>query len=290
MQKVKVLAPAKLNLTLEVTGKRADGYHLVDMWVQTVDLFEEITLEIAEGFSFTCSDKTLPAGGENLAVKAANAFFEAANLPCNIAIKVEKCIPVGAGMAGGSADAAGVLVGLNKLHGDIFTEEKLEAIGATLGADVPFAMCGGTARLTGIGTEIKQTKPLPPCFFVVCMPKCSAATAGVYKRYDETGPGAVPDNAAAEKAINCGNLKALASCMGNALQKASGGESTEDICGILKESGALAAQMTGSGAAVFGIYEDEKTAIKAMESLWPKYKKSYFLKPVNHGPLVYTLK
>ena len=192
MRSVTVLAPAKLNLTLDVTGTRPDGYHTLDMIMQAVSLRERVTLRRSRGLSLSLPGSRVPANEHNTAYKAALAFFHGTGLLAGAAITVEKHVPVRAGMAGGSADAAGVLVGLSAAE--------LCALGAQVGADVPFSIVGGTARVTGVGDILEPLKPCPPCFFTVCMPAGGISTPQAYARYDRMGTDVRPDSAAAAAA------------------------------------------------------------------------------------------
>lgn len=187
MRSVTVLAPAKLNLTLDVTGTRPDGYHTLDMIMQAVSLRERVTLRRSRGLSLSLPGSRVPANEHNTAYKAALAFFHGTGLLAGAAITVEKHVPVRAGMAGGSADAAAVLVGLNELYGARLSAAELCALGAQVGADVPFSIVGGTARVTGVGDILEPLKPCPPCFFTVCMPAGGISTPQAYARYDRIG-------------------------------------------------------------------------------------------------------
>lgn len=180
MRSVTVLAPAKLNLTLDVTGTRPDGYHTLDMIMQAVSLRERVTLRRSRGLSLSLPGSRVPANEHNTAYKAALAFFHGTGLLAGAAITVEKHVPVRAGMAGGSADAAAVLVGLNELYGARLSAAELCALGAQVGADVPFSIVGGTARVTGVGDILEPLKPCPPCFFTVCMPAGGISTPQAY--------------------------------------------------------------------------------------------------------------
>ena len=186
MEKVTVLAPAKLNLTLDIVGMVPGGYHAMDMIMQAVDLFERVEVAKAppEKLRVICSDPQLPTGAANTAYKAACAFFKEAGLLAGATIRVDKRVPVKAGMAGGSADAAAVLVGLNALYGARMSAEKLAEIGFSIGADVPFAVLGGTAHATGVGEVLCPLPPLPDCRFVICMPEYGIRTPEAFARYD----------------------------------------------------------------------------------------------------------
>ncbi len=283
MRSVTVLAPAKLNLTLDITGTRPDGYHTVDMILQAVSLHERVTVRKSRGFSLALPGSNVPANEHNTAWKAALAFFGETGLLAGAAVTVEKHAPVRAGMAGGSADAAAVLVALNALYGARLSVAELCAIGAQVGADVPFCILGGTARATGIGEVLEQLSPCPPCFFTVCMPKGGISTPQAYARYDALGTDERPDTAAALAALRAGDLQALCAQMKNALSFSSAGRDTAPICRILRENGAAAALMTGSGAAVFGVFETRRAASAARAALAAVYPRAWVLSPERQG-------
>lgn len=283
MRCVTALAPAKLNLTLDVTGVRPDGYHTVDMLMQTVDLYERVIVRKSAGLTLTLPGSAVPANEHNTAWKAAVAFFRETGLLAGASVTVEKRVPVRAGMAGGSADAAAVLVALNALYGARLSERKLCALGARVGADVPFCVMGGTARVTGIGEALERVPPCPPCFFTVCMPRGGSATPQVYARYDCVGAGERPDTPAALAALAAGDLPALCAQMKNALSRAGAGPDTEAIRRVLREYGAGAALMTGSGAAVFGVFRAQSAAEAARDALAADYPGAWVLRPAPRG-------
>ena len=189
-------------------------------------------------------------------------------------------------MAGGSADAAGVLVGLNELYGAHLSMSELCAIGAGIGADVPFALLGGTCRVRGVGDLMKALPPCPDCWFVVAMPSVGVSTPEAFARYDTMGSPVHPDCEAQEQAIRDCNLAGVCAAGGNALEHCSGAVETPAICKTLREHGAVMAQMTGSGAAVFGIFDDENAARSAVAALKNGYKQVYLCKPTHGGPRV----
>ena len=162
---VTVLAPAKLNLSLDVVGTLPNGYHDLDMVMQTIDLYEKITLRRSNTLSLTLPGSFVPVNDKNTAIKAAVAFFRYTGLLAGVDMTIYKRVPVRAGMAGGSADAAGVLVGLNVLYGAKLSMSELCALGAKIGADVPFALMGGTCRVQGVGDVMKALPPCPDCWF-----------------------------------------------------------------------------------------------------------------------------
>ncbi len=286
MDSLTVLAPAKLNLTLDVTGLAPNGYHTLDMMMQTVNLYERVTLRKSEHLRLRLPGSSVPANEHNTAIKAALAFFRATGLLAGVDITVRKAVPVRAGMAGGSADAAAVLVGLNELYGAKLTLRELCDIGLQVGADVPFSILGGTARVQGIGDVLTSMKPCPRCWFTVCMPKGGVSTPQAYARYDELGTDVHPDNDLAQAALEAGDLDALCAQMANALEFSSQSPANKPIEELLRREGALAALMTGSGAAVFGVFRDEDSARRAQAALQQHYPKSWVLHPVSKGARV----
>ena len=286
MKQVTVLAPAKLNLSLDVTGVLPNGYHALDMVMQTITLYEKIILRRARDIRLKLPGSRVPANEKNTAYKAAVAFFHYTGLLAGVEIEIHKRTPVRAGMAGGSADAAGVLVGLNELYNARLSMSELCALGATLGADVPFALLGGTCRVQGIGDILKPLPPCPACWFVVVMPSAGVSTPEAFAKYDVVGSSVHPDCAAQEAAIRAGDLQAVCDTSGNALEECSGAVETPHIRGLLKENGAIASQMTGSGSAVFGIFDSEEQAKAAVNALRGEYKQVYLTRPDKGGARV----
>lgn len=278
-QSVTVIAPAKLNLSLDVVGLLPNGYHDLDMVMQAITLREQLTLRRSDTLDVRMPGSFVPVNDKNTAVKAAMAFFHYTGLLAGVDITIRKTVPVRAGMAGGSADAAGVLVGMNELYGAHLSMSELCALGATIGADVPFALMGGTCRVQGVGDFIKALPPCPPCWFVVVMPSVGVSTPEAFQRYDTMGSPIHPDCQAQEDAIRAGNLMAVCRAAGNALEHCSGAEETPAIRALLDEAGACTSLMTGSGAAVFGVFDDEAKARAARAELQKQYKKVYLAKP-----------
>ena len=285
MNSVTILCPAKLNLTLDITGLAPNGYHTMDMLMQAVNLTERVTLTRSQTISLTVAGSRLPLDEKNTAYKAARVFFEEEGLLAGVEIHLEKAVPVRAGMAGGSADAAAVLYGLSLLYGGHFTRAELCRLGAKVGADVPFCLTGGTAHVTGFGERVEPLNPLPFCRFVVVMPGYGVSTPQAFAAYDKVGAERRPDTQAALSALAAGDYHALTKTMANALERASAGPDTAQICSILTQCGADAALMTGSGAAVYGIFSSDEAALAARAALRKEYKKVWLLQPVNHGPI-----
>ena len=276
MQKktVTVLAPAKLNLSLDVVGTLPGGYHDLDMVMQAITLHETLVLRRSRYLNVRMPGSFVPVNEKNTAVKAALAFFHYTGLLAGVDITIHKQVPVRAGMAGGSADAAGVLVGMNELYGARLSMSELCALGASIGADVPFALMGGTCRVKGIGDLLKPLPPCPDCFFVVVMPSVGISTPEAFQRYDRMGSPLHPDCDRQEAAIRAGDLPGLCAAAGNALEHCSGATETPAIRALLDEHGALTSLMTGSGAAVFGVFDAEDKAQAAAEAAASRYLES----------------
>lgn len=243
---VTVLAPAKLNLSLDVVGTLPNGYHDLDMVMQTIDLYEKITLRRSNDLSLTLPGSFVPVNDKNTAVKAALAFFDYTGLLAGVDMTIYKRVPVRAGMAGGSADAAGVLVGLNELYGAHLSMSELCAIGAGIGADVPFALLGGTCRVRGVGDLMKALPPCPDCRFVVAMPSVGVSTPEAFARYDTMGSPVHPDCEAQEP------RPSVAAIWPGSAPRAATRWNTAPVrwrrplsCKTLREHGAVMAQMTG---------------------------------------------
>lgn len=258
MSMLKLRCAAKINLSLDVTGKLPNGYHTLDSIFQSVTVYDIITLTVSEGegISLSCETPGIPCDERNLAWKAAQAYLDATGQQLHIAVQLEKGIPSGAGMGGGSADAAGVLWGLNELLHGGFTNEALREIGVKLGADVPFMLLGGTALARGIGEELKPLSPLPEHFpFVIVKGEESISTPAAYKAIDALGEDTPhPDTAGVLWAVETQDAELLAEKCANLFEYAIPCADVQRAEQRLRDSGALAAVMTGSGAAVFGIF------------------------------------
>ena len=283
---VTVLAPAKLNLALDVVGLLPGGYHDLDMTMQAITLYERVVLRRSPYLDLRLPGSLVAPNNKNTAIKAALAFFDYTGLLAGVDITIYKNTPVRAGMAGGSADAAAVLVGMNELYGAHLSMSELCALGAKIGADVPFALRGGTCRVQGLGDFLKALPPVPECWFTVVMPDYGVSTPEAFAAYDRVGSSVHPDCAAQEKAIREGDLYALCRACGNALEECSGTVETPHIRSVLNTYGAAASMMTGSGAAVFGIFDNEEKARRAVEALRGEYKKVYLTRPDKGGARV----
>ena len=263
--KVTEKAFGKINLYLDVLGKRDDGYHNIISVMHSVGVCDTVTVTEADGVSMTCTDKGLTCGENNLCIKAARAFFAHTGVNGGCLIHLEKHLPSGAGMAGGSSDAAAVLRGLNRIYGGRLTVAELCEIGKTVGADVPFCVVGGTVRTEGIGEIMTPLAPLPPCSIVICEGGAKVSTPEAYRLIDNPPPSKSGNYGAFERALVSGDLKGICDSMYNRF------EDTYPLCGetksLLADRGAVGTLMTGSGSAVFGIFEDFATAKAAASEL-----------------------
>lgn len=269
MDSIAVKAYAKINLGLDVLKKREDGYHEVRMIMQTLDLHDTITIKKTRGTGIYMKTNLsfLPVDHRNLVYKAAVLFREELQIRNGLQIYIRKRIPVSAGLAGGSSDAAAALVGLNRLFHTGLTNQRLMELGMKLGADVPFCILMGTALSEGIGEILTPLRPIPDCTILLVKPDASISTKYVYDNL-ELNPGiAHPDISSMLSAIEEGSLMKLAACMDNILQTVTMREYPviTEIKDTMKELGAMASLMSGSGPTVFGIYDDADAAGKAYE-------------------------
>ncbi len=262
MDRITLRACGKLNLSLDIVGVREDGYHLMDMVMQSVSVFDRVTVEKAESLD----PGLFPYGEQDIAFRAAKAFFAAAGIPGGARVRVEKRIPSEAGMAGGSADGAAVLVALDRLYGTGMGE-KLIPVGEKVGADVPFCLTGGTARVQGIGEVIRPIAPFRAAHILIVKPAFGISTPVAFKAFDRLQNPRHPMTEALIAALPGGDLAAIDALSANVLEPAVGREEIGEMIRALKKAGASFARMTGSGSAVFGIFPDAGTAEKARAML-----------------------
>lgn len=283
MNRITLRAAAKLNFSLDILGKREDGYHLMDMVMQTVDLYDEIAIEAGDGIRVSADAPGVPEGPGNIAWKAADAFFRETGLPCGAVISIRKRIPSQAGMAGGSADAAAVLTGLNALYQAGLSLEQLQQIGVKVGADVPYCLVGGTARVTGIGEKVVPMPQMREGFCVIVKPQAGTSTAEAFRRFDAAFGLKRPNNERLLEAMAAGELSRLGECMENVLEQSEQNPAVAEAKAALLRCGALAAQMTGSGSAVFGVFAEEAAAQQCRESLEREGRQVFLTRPVSFG-------
>lgn len=271
MDEIRLKALAKINLGLDVTGCREDGYHLVRMIMQTVHLFDSIQMVKTEnpGIQLTTNMRFLPADEHNLAYKAAKIIMEEFAVTQGIRIHIRKCIPVAAGLAGGSTDAAAVLYGMNQLFALKLTAKELAQRGLTIGADVPYCLMRGTALAEGIGEKLTRLPAVPRCPVVIAKPGISVSTAWVYQHLVLDAQTQHPDINSLLKDIRKGDLQQMASHMGNLLEDVTIKEYPviAQIKDFLNRHGALNALMSGSGPTVFALFEQLEGARSAADAL-----------------------
>ena len=276
---------AKVNLTLDVLGKREDGYHDLRSVMQTVSIRDdvEIDVETEKPWVLTCSREDIPCGPENLAWKAAEVYCNAMHVdPKGLAIRITKRIPSGAGLGGGSADAAAVLRALNRHFGEPLSVFALAELGAQVGSDVPFCVVGGTAMVEGRGERLRKLPDLPDCVFVVCKPEFSVSTPELYQKIDTVAIPHHPDNRAMETALLAGDLNKVAQNVYNVFDPVVTENHLElnYIKSICNSYGALCQQMTGSGSAVFAIMPSFEYGAVVCNMLQENYPQIFMAKPV----------
>ena len=272
MDKLDIKALAKINIGLDVTGIREDGYHEVKMIMQTVNLFDKITISKVKepGVSMTTNLKFLTVGDDNLCIKAAKLLIEEFDIKEGITIALEKHIPVAAGMAGGSTDAAAILFGMNKMFKLGLSRKDLMDRGVKLGADVPYCIMRGTALAEGIGEVLSPLPPMVKCPVLIAKPGISVSTKQVYEALDSCFDTVVhPDIDGIIEDIKNQDLAAICSKMGNVLEDVTipMHPVIADIKKCMMDNGAVGAMMSGSGPTVFGFFNDNKTAKTAKEAL-----------------------
>ncbi len=275
MDKVLIHSQAKVNLSLDVCGVREDGYHTVQMIMQKCNLCDSVYLEKCdEGIALSCNLYFLPTDEKNIAYKAARLFFEETGVQGGVRIQIDKRIPVSAGLAGGSGNAAAVLQGLDMLYETGLSQEDLERMGLKLGADVPYCLRGGTVLAEGIGEVLTDLPALPRTAIVIVKPKISVSTADIYKAMDSAQITLRPDTAALIEALKAKDVQALAARMHNVMEQVTQGMHPVigEIKNALLKHGALGAIMSGSGPSVFGLFDDFARAKKAGAAL----KENYF--------------
>lgn len=270
MDEIAVKALAKINLGLDVLRRREDGYHEVKMVMQTIHLCDSLTIRKADkGIHLTSNLSFLPANENNLAHRAAQLLMEEFHIEGGVEIHLEKRIPVAAGMAGGSTDAAGVLYGMNEMFSLGLKRTELMTRGVTLGADVPYCLMRGTALAEGIGEKLTSLPPMVKCPVLIAKPQVSVSTKYVYEHLQLNEDTRHPDIEGLIRAIKGKELNDIASRMGNLLETVTVQRYPEiaAIKDIMREQGALNAMMSGSGPTVFGLFQDRKDAKRAASVL-----------------------
>lgn len=283
---IKVLAPAKINLTLDVLRKRPDGYHDISTIMQAVDLYDTITVSDNDSGKVTlsCNYKGVPCDDRNICAKAAYRFFEYCKMDVKgVHIDIDKKIPTQAGLAGGSSDGAATILGLNNLFGTMLKSAEMHEIAEKVGADVPFCLEGGTKLATGIGTTLKKVPPFHCAQLVICKPDTvSVSTADAYQKVDALNSHpAYTDEMI--KALYSRDMFQISTTLFNDFELALQIPEVNEIKRTMLNCKANGAGMSGSGSAVFAIFTSERKAKKCYETLKETYKETFLCKPVKDG-------
>jgi len=278
-------AYAKLNLTLDVLGKREDGYHDLQSVMQTISIRDDVEIDVGTGkpWKLLCSVEDIPTDERNLAWKAAKVYCDTMKKdPNGIEIRILKRIPSGAGMGGGSADAAAVLRALNRHYGNPLSIFALAELGAQVGSDVPFCVLCGTAMVEGRGERVRKLPDMPDCIFVVVKPDFSVSTPELYKKIDSVAIAHRPDNKAMESALLAGDLEKVVKNIYNVFDSVVTADHLElnYIKSLFHQYGAAGYQMTGSGSAVFAVVSEFEVAAVLCNMLKANYPNVYIGKPV----------
>lgn len=267
MDKLELKALAKINLGLDVLGRKENGYHNVKMVMQTIYLYDDVLLEKTKesGIRLETNLPYLPVDANNIAYKAADLLRNEFSLKEGVSIRLKKRIPVSAGMAGGSTNAAAVLFGMNRMFSLGLSEKELMDWGVTLGADVPYCVMRGTVLAEGIGEILTPLSPMPKCYVLIAKPGISVSTKIVYEKFDALTKVDHPDIDGLIRGLDEADIQKVADNMGNVLEGVTIGDYPviEKIKGVMKQEGALNAMMSGSGPTVFGIFSERKYAKQA---------------------------
>ena len=274
MRKIEQKAYAKINLSLDILGRLENGYHIVKMVMQTIDLYDELVFETQDRdcpsmeITLVSDNGEIPCGEDNLIVRAVRRMEAKYRIRKDLRITLKKNIPVAAGMAGGSTDAAAALRAVRDLFVPEVSDEELQKIGVTLGADIPYCVTGGTQLSEGIGEVLTLLPDAPQCGLIVCKPPVGVSTGEVYKRYDSLETVTHPDIDAQIEAIRKGDLACMAGHCGNVLEEVTGAMYPRigEIERFFEEQGALISKMSGSGPTVFAIFADKEKARLAAEA------------------------
>lgn len=286
-----VRANAKINLTLNILGKLENGYHTVDMVMQSVSLADEVRVELlpGSGIELSVSHPSLPCDERNTAYKAAELFMEKAGIEGLVRIHIEKHIPMQAGIAGGSADAAAVFTALNSLCGQPFTTKQLCDISKLVGADVPFCIIGGTCKASGIGVDLERVEDLPDCSILICKPDIKVSTPVAYKLCDDFGYDVERLNTKnVIDGLKTGNLYTVSSNLYNKFEEVLGLSDIKRIKNTMLLYGAVGALMSGSGPTVYGIFnnEDRPSIEMCTAKLSESYDDIFLAKPEKSGCVI----
>lgn len=290
--RVEVKAYAKINLMLDIVATRTDGYHDLFMIMQSVGVYDTVSVETVKGRNITisCNIDDIPLDEKNIAHKAAKAFFNYAKIRNKgIHIDIKKRIPHAAGLAGGSADGAAVIVALNKIFGTNYDDKELCKIGVKIGADVPFCITGGTLLSQGIGDVLNPVKPLRKCYILLAKPDIGVNTGYAYHQFDVQGKVHTPDKLGMLYAMQSRDLYEIGSKMENVFEQFIEVPNRIYMKEIMRNNGAISTCMSGSGPTVFGMFESKENAEKAGVELKEYAKDIVVCTPVNKGCKIYKV-
>ena len=287
MDKIRVRGYAKINLTLEVVGRREDGYHLLRSVAQSLSLADDVLIERSDRQAFDCDDPNISIS-QNSLLTAVRFFEKAMGNDCPVAITLQKKIPYQAGLGSASADAAAVLRGLNVLYGYPFTEEMLLRLALQVGADVPFCLTGGTQMFEGIGERLLSLPSLLFCWVLLVKPEVGIDTKEAYRRIDMAKEIKNPDSMAAVAGLYKGDIYAIAKNCGNVFEQVCEMKEVELIKKSLRSNGAIGSSMSGSGSAVFGLFDNLSSAQAAFDFFNAKYPFVHLAQPVGRGTEIFT--
>ncbi len=286
-------APAKINITLDILSRRVDGYHDVDMLMQAVSLYDEVTVtanpddKIKGDITVTCNKEGVPCDSSNIVYKCAKAFFEYTGIiHGDMTIHIEKTIPFGAGLAGGSADGAAVIVILNRMYDTKLKEDELCKIGEKVGADIPFCIVGGTKRATETGTTLHKLPKLPNCYVLICKPEVSISTAKAYALADSRTGAKFSYTDLAVKALYSGSIRNVSDFLHNDFEEVLSLDVINSIKSVMLKAKAQGCAMSGSGSAVFGLFLTERKAKKCADVLRETYEDVFVVEPCRTGAFI----
>lgn len=280
---MKEKAYAKINISLDVVGKREDNYHLLRMIMQNIDVYDEISIKkISEGIIIKCNKLFVPTDERNLAYKAAKLFMDTYNINSGVLINIKKNIPVSAGLAGGSTDCATVLKIMNKIFNINASEKELMELGVKLGADVPYCIVGGTALCEGIGEKLTELKPFRDKIIILVKPPFGVSTKEVYKAFDLSKVRVHPNTEELIKAMENDDINYVANNMKNLLENVTLRDYREisEIKKTMNKCGAIGSMMSGSGPSVFAIFDDMLKAQKCYEKMKKSYKDVFITRTI----------
>lgn len=289
MDSITVKAPAKINITLDILGRRSDGYHELRSIMHSVSVYDTLIIkkQDTDGLSLYCDTPGVPCDDRNLVIKAARSFLLHHGIKQGLSFELTKTIPSMAGMGGGSSDCAATLLGLDRMFGTGMSQDELIEMGKRLGADVPFCIAGGCQICEGIGEKLTTLRSMPDCYIAVVKPTVSVSTPKAFAAYDNMPSPKMSDFKKICLAFEKGDLDGICSEIFNALEYASDCEEIFAIKDELCRLGAKASMMTGSGSAVYGIFDNEEKAQACCEAMSEKLPFARVCRPLQNGCEIY---